>query len=407
MSDLLGAGRLVVDATAGITDLVEEMHHTIESFAGLFGVPCQHRTTGVTGVIYQNIRSVSELVGIGIDATLGQLVSLLEDGNKREISSPGREAMLAALNGLIGDHLASSGNPLAVTMELRQGGEPLNHDDPEISRAVMESGGKIALMVHGLCMNDLEWNRNGHDHGAALALDLGYLPLYLNYNSGLHISENGRSFSEIIESFLDNIPHPIEIVIIAHSMGGLVSRSACHYGKLAGHRWLSHLKKIVFLGTPHHGAPLEQGGNWINNLLSMNPYSAPFAKLGKMRSTGVTDLRYGNMVDDDWKESDRFVNSKKSVDPLPLPDGVECYAIAATIAKEPSALSDHLVGDGLVPLTSALGHHEDGNLDLMFPKSHQWTGRNMDHMDLLDQPEVYETIRMWLQRGYQERGQIV
>jgi pimeloyl-ACP methyl ester carboxylesterase len=106
--------------------------------------------------------------------------------------------------------------------------------------------------------------------------------------------------------FFNQLPLPIELVIIAHSMGGLVSRSACHYGKVAGHSWLNHLLKIVFLGTPHHGASLERAGNWIDIILEISPYSAPFSRLGKIRSAGVTDLRYGNILDEDWKGRDRF-----------------------------------------------------------------------------------------------------
>ena len=121
--------------------------------------------------------------------------------------------------------------------------------------------------------------------------------------------------------------------MIAHSMGGLVSRSACHYGKTSGHTWLNHLRKLVFLGTPHHGAPLEKGGNRIDKILQMNPYSAPFSTLGKIRSRGITDLRYGNVVDDDWKGRDRFNAGGDRRIPVPLPESVQCYAIAATLRK--------------------------------------------------------------------------
>jgi pimeloyl-ACP methyl ester carboxylesterase len=392
VSDLRGVVRLAIDAMTGITDLVEDLHHTIASGAGILGAPDQHRTTGITGLVYRNIRAVSGLVGGAIDAGLDPLVSLLGEKD----SAPGREALLAALNGVLGDHLAASNNPLAIPMQLRRNGALLAMDDCAFMKAILESGGKLALMVHGSCMNDLQWNRQGHDYGADLARDLGYLPIYLHYNTGLHISENGRSFSELMETFMNQLPRPPELVIIAHSMGGLVSRSACHYGKLAGHTWLNHLRKLVFLGTPHHGAPLERGGNWIDMLLEISPYSAPFSRLGKIRSAGVSDLRYGNLLDDDWKGRDRFEHSGDSRVAVPLPDGVQCYAIAATIVKESSKIGDHLIGDGLVTLNSALGRHENADLNLSFPETHQWVGRDMNHLDLLNQPEVYETIKHWL-----------
>ena len=389
-TDLRGVGSLTIDAITGITDIVESLHHTITSFSGIPGVRDQYRTKGITGMVYRNIRTVTELVGDGIDALLDRLSSMLGEKD----SSPGREAVLSALNGVLGDHLVARNNPLAIPMQFRRNGKPLN--EQALSEAVQQSKGRLAIMVHGSCMNDLQWNRQGHDHGAALARDLGFVPIYVHYNTGLHISENGRKFSDLLETVIDQSPQPIELFIIAHSMGGLVSRSACHYGKISGHTWLNHLRKLVFLGTPHHGAPLERGGNWIDIILEINPYSAPFSRLGKIRSSGITDMRYGNVVDDDWKGRDRFEHSGDQRIPVPLPEGVQCYSIAATPGKESNTLGDNLIGDGLVTLSSALGRHKNAELNLLFPETHQWVGRNMKHMDLLSHPKVYETIKKWL-----------
>ncbi|MGO4781095.1 esterase/lipase family protein, partial [Lysobacter sp. 2RAB21] len=93
--------------------------------------------------------------------------------------------------------------------------------------------------VHGLCMNDLQWNWDGHDHGAALAQDDGWTPVYLHYNSGRHISVSGREFASRLERLLREWPVPVErLAIVCHSMGGLVARSACYAAEQAGHRWL-------------------------------------------------------------------------------------------------------------------------------------------------------------------------
>ena len=223
-----------------------------------------------------------------------------------------------------------------------------------------------------------------HDHGAVLARDLGYTPLYLHYNSGLHTSTNGRALSGLLEALLEQWPHRVEeLVIIAHSMGGLVARSACHYAAAAGHDWLRRLRKLAFLGTPHHGAPLERGGNWVDVILGAAPYAAPFARLGKIRSAGITDLRYGNVLDEHWKGRDRFARARDTRQSVPLPDGVQSYAMAATTGKKPGDIRDRLLGDGLVPVSSALGLHEDPHRSLRFPKSRQWIGYGMNHMDLL------------------------
>jgi pimeloyl-ACP methyl ester carboxylesterase len=367
-SDLRGLSRLAVDATSGVTDLVEAMHGNIAP--KILGRPAEGRTRGITRFVYRGIRWVTRLVGGGIDAALARLAPLLGERS----SSRGREAVLAALNGVLGDYLAASRNSLAIQMRLEAGPAP--------------AGGKLLILAHGLCMNDLQWHRKGHDHGAALARDLGYTPVYLHYNSGLHISTNGRAFAERIESLVAGWPVPIEeLVILGHSMGGLVARSACYYGKAAGHSWTRRLDNLVFLGTPHHGAALERGGNWVDSALGISSYTAPLARLGKIRSAGITDLRHGNLLDEDWQGRDRFERAGDRRQPVALPEGVECFAMAAT---------GELGTDGLVSLDSALGRHEDPSFDLAVPESRRWVVHGISHFDLLSEPLAYAKLEEWL-----------
>jgi pimeloyl-ACP methyl ester carboxylesterase len=271
--------------------------------------------------------------------------------------------------------------------------------------------GKVLILIHGLCMNDLQWrsqtpsNADGavpvasHDHGDILATELGYTPVYLRYNTGLHTSQNGHELSTLLEQLVTHWPVPVEeITVVAHSMGGLVVRSALHHAK-AGVHWPAQLKNIVFLGTPHHGAPLERAGNWVDVILGSTPYSRPFAKLGQLRSAGITDLRYGHVTDADWQGHDRFRRKPDSRHPVPLPESVACYAIAATTATKRSALADRLVGDGLVPLNSGLGLHEDPRRTLAFAKARQWIAYRMNHMQLLSSPNVSRQIVAWLTPG--------
>ena len=129
-------------------------------------------------------------------------------------------------------------------------------------------------------------------------------------------------------------PVPVEeLVIVGHSMGGLLARSACHYGQLAGQAWPKHLRQMVFLGTPHHGAPLERGGNWVNVVLELSPYTAALARLAKIRSAGITDLRHGDILDEDWQHGDRFARAKTRKGAVPLPQGVQCFAVGVTPCK--------------------------------------------------------------------------
>lgn len=391
-ADLRGAARLLTEATTGLADLVEAMHHTIVRPIARSGAHPSARTRGITGLVYRSVRGATRLVGGGLDALLAQLRPTLAG---RE-SSPEREAVLAALNGVLGDYLAATENPLAIPMNLRRAGRPLKLETAALAGALPDCGGKLAVLVHGLCLNDLQWNRAGHDHGAVLARELGYTPLYLHYNSGLHTSTNGRALADLLEALLRQWPRRVdELVIVAHSMGGLIGRSACYYGAAAGHAWPRRLRKIAFLGTPHHGAPLERGGNWVDAILGATPYAAPFARLGKIRSAGITDLRYGNVLDEHWVGQDRFARARDTRKPVPLPRGVRCFAIAATTARRPGDLRGRLLGDGLVPVASALGHHDDAQRSLSFPKSRQWIAYGMGHLDLLGRTEVAERIVRW------------
>lgn len=392
-ADLRGVSRLAIDATLGLTDLVEAMHDNIARARGILATPSAGPTRGVTGLVYRSIRGVTRWVGSGIDIILSQLTPLLGE----QSTLPGHEAVLAALNGVLGDYLAASGNPLAISMHLRWEGRPLELGLPALAAAGPPLTGKLVVLVHGLCMNDQQWNRQGHNHGAALARDLGYTPVFLCYNSGRHISTNGRAFAALLEGLVKQWPAPLEeLTIIGHSMGGLVSRSACHYGRLSGHDWPRHLKKLIFLGTPHHGAPLERGGHWVDILLGISPYTAPFARLGKIRSAGITDLRHGNLLDEDWAGHDRFEHSRDRRQPVPLPEGVQCYALAATLGNQRSELNDRLLGDGLVSVHSALGRHPEPHLSLGVPSARQWVGYGMNHLDVLNRPQAYEQIKQWL-----------
>ena len=252
-------------------------------------------------------------------------------------------------------------------------------------------------MVHGLCMNDLQWNHNQHNHGELLAQELGLTPIYLQYNGGLHISENGQNFNAILEELLNVWPVAVEeFIIVAHSMGGLVSRSAFHYGKKGKKNWTKHLKKMVFLGSPHHGAPLERIGNYIDHIFEFISYVKPFTRLSKMRSSGITDLRFGSLLEEDWKELDRFKNHPKGRKHVALPKNVSSYAIAACIEKEENNLKARMIGDGLVQLKSALGQHQNSNQTLDFKESNTYIIYETSHMELLSSMKVYSKLKMWL-----------
>jgi pimeloyl-ACP methyl ester carboxylesterase len=392
-SDLQGLTSLITDATIGITDLVEAMHKRVVHPPLLPSTPIQHLITKIAGFTFKNIRWSTRFIGNGTDKALGKLNSLFGEIEATEK----REAIRSVLNGVIGDHLEKNENPLKINMQLRHQAKAIPLDSKSIENTYPTINGKILLMVHGSCLNDIQWTRKEHNHGTALAKELDKTPIFLHYNSGLHISTNGQEFNELLEEMVHNWPVPVEeLVIIGHSMGGLVSRSALHYGDQQQKSWTKHLKTIIFLGTPHHGAPMEKAGNFLDVILENIPYTKPFARLGKIRSAGVTDLRYGNLVDEDWQNNDRFKMQGDQRQNISLPELVECYSIAGIASKETGTKSSQLLGDKMVGVKSALGQHKNPTKNLHFKKENTWIAYESNHSELLSNPKIYTKIKSWM-----------
>jgi pimeloyl-ACP methyl ester carboxylesterase len=350
---LRGASRLAVDATTGVTNLVEAMHAEISR---LPLTPQRDRTSGITGLVYRSVRGVTKLVGGGLDLALSALTPLLGKADADRAN-----AVQAALNGVLGDYLEDTANPLATPMSLR----------PLVDGAT----GPPLVMLHGLCMNEAQWQRDGADFPAAFAA-MGYQPLGLRYNSGRPVWRNGAELAKL----LDDVPGPL--TLLGHSMGGLVIRSAI--AQAGRRRWLKRLQALATLGTPHQGAPLERGGQQVQQLLHVSAYSRPLALLAARRSAGIRDLRHASLLEADaGKASQR-----------PLPDGVACYAIAATTAKKPSGSPARWLGDGLVPVASALGQHRSPARRLAFTDTALFTG--LGHLALQTDAAVLKQLQDWL-----------
>ncbi len=404
LSDLRGASRLATDGTLALAALVEAMHARVASLPGVRG---PEQTSGITGLVYKTVRGVTRVVGGSVDALLGALTPWLQpgtDGADAETSRE-RDAVLAVLNGVLGDHLAATGNPLATPMALRHQGRALDlqpglalpssaqtthlaNQQTALHDALPTATGRLLVLLHGLCMNHHQWLRVDHDHGAVLAQAAGYTPIYLHYNSGLPIHVNGAHFALQMQALLAAWPQPLQrVVLLGHSMGGLVARSALHQGAQQGQAWVRQVDDAVFLGSPHQGAPLERAGRWVDLILGAAPYAAPLARLGGMRSAGITDLRHGNLL-----------GGPANVLPLhvPLPEQPRCYAIAGTTGAREKDLKDRLLGDGLVPLASALGRHADAARQLAFLPDRQLQLQQTSHLALLNSPEVAAALLHWL-----------
>src|SRR5690606_34251233 len=198
------------------------------------------------------------------------------------------------------------------------------------------------------------------------------------------------------EQLVEEWPVPLRSIdMVGHSMGGLLARSASYYGRQLQHTWPALQRSIVLLGSPHHGAALERAGNFVDRMLGASPYAAPLARLGKLRSAGVRDLRHGNLLDEDWMGHQPDLQHDTRT-PVPLPAGVRCYAVAGSRSSRSDGRR-HQPGDGLVSIDSALGRHPESPLDLQLPGSHTRTFERHNHFDLLGSTAVFEQLHEWLQ----------
>ncbi len=394
MPDLRGLTRLGFEATDGVMGMVEQMHRTIGAVSLPLGRGSGERTTGVTGLVYRIVRGSTRLASRSTDAGLRLIETLLPPPSH----SPEREAVLAAINGIWGDHLEATANPLTIPTTLHLHGQALDLETPSAAWALPDARRRVAILIHGLCMNPLQWQRNGHDHGAMLEHELGYSVLHLHYNSGLPIAENGARLATLLDRLLARWPLALErLVLVGHSMGGLVARSACHEAEAQGLPWRSQLTRIVCLGTPHLGARLERAGQRLDQVLELSPYIAPFARLAKMRSAGINDLRHGNILRDAVKPRAAARRGRGEPRTTPLPAGVEVNLLAATTANRPAGFRHALVGDGLVTLASAWGEHRNPARNLGVPASHKALITHANHWDLLDHPEAAAHLARWLE----------
>jgi len=289
------------------------------------------------------------------------------------------------LNGIIGDSLSDQESPLAIQM---------SHSGQVLS-------GKVCIFVHGLCDSESTWQfskETSQSYGSLLEEDFGYSPLHIRYNSGLHISTNGKLLDELIQELIEDADTPIkEIIFVGHSMGGLVVRSACHYGTKQNNSWVDLVSKTFLLGTPHQGSDIEKLGHLTSTILKTVPnlVTKGIAAIGNKRSAGIKDLRFGYLVDEDWKDKDqnRFWQSQKNH--IPLLDHVEYYLIAGSLAKESKNILAEYFGDGLVNSKSVSGQSFIKSKSIDFPSDHFKTFKGISHSQLTKDREVYDQIKAW------------
>ena len=284
----------------------------------------------------------------------------------------------AALNGAFGDALQRSGNALSIPMAVRVNGCDVPPTRGALLDAFPDATSRVVVFLHGLGETDGAWRPDAADgYGSRLRVDLGFTPVYVRYNSGLPIAENGEQLSSLLTTVTAAWPVPLdEVALVGHSLGALVIRAACH----SGGPWCEHVRTAVYLGAPHSGAALEKGARLLATTLQRVPETRAIAATINARSAGIHDLGDGVICADEQH--------------VPLRTGIRHHAVVATLGGH--ALVGHALGDLLVRRGSALGRGSRSRPDLVFDAADVHEVAGATHFALLCHPGVYERLRAWL-----------
>jgi pimeloyl-ACP methyl ester carboxylesterase len=381
---------------------IRDMHLGIAERAfrgvGPAGRPVQVIHDTLSRRAYDAISSGAALLGRAADAAMER--QGVGEETMLSTTRPG-SAVIAALNGLMGDRLERSGSDLHQPASVRVDGEAVALDAGSLKAVFPDATKRLVVFLHGLMGTEFYWGWGGADpadtYGARLSSDLGCTPVYLRYNTGLHVSENGRSVAALLEELVQAWPVEVqEIALVGHSMGGLVARSAGHQGSESGHRWNERVGHMVSLGTPHLGAPLEQGAHVASAALHALPETRMLGAFLRRRSAGIRDLRHGSLVDEDWRGRDPDALRAAACKEVPLLEGATHCFLSASITDSPRHPLGRLLGDILVLVPSATGQGSARRIPFKAGYGHHVSPAH--HLALLNHPEVYERLHGWLEQ---------
>lgn len=374
------AARVAVQETAA---RVQEMHRAIagRSFDMLTSIPVISGPAALAKAMHDAIAGgVYAAIHHGTGSVLGAASMIERNLPANEIDGPPNRtvsSMRSALNAAFGDHLAGTNNVLAITMGVYVGGREIPLDSDSLRAAFPAGSKQLCLFLHGLAFDEHCWEcgaeQNAVDFGTQLQADFGLTPVFLRYNTGLPIDDNGTQLAILLEQLLAIWPEPVEeLLLIGHSMGGLIARNACEQAAAAGLVWPQLTRMLICLGSPHLGSPWERLGHVTNTALQLSDITAPLGKIAAARSQGIKDLRHG---------------------PDTNPEATHDIAfrfLGSTLTDDVDHPLAEWFGDGLVTLGSATEHPLTGDV-----KSVRLGG--IGHMALLTEPRVYAEISHWLQ----------
>ncbi|MCT2583893.1 GPI inositol-deacylase [Actinophytocola gossypii] len=343
---------------------------------------------GLAALIHETARTGVSRSG----AVLGSLAATATRPPRMLIDSPVGQRALGIANGMFGEKADARGGALPAAMTVRLDHRRIDLDGDSLTAAFPDATGRLVVFLHGLVETERSWfhrhapgrSRSGTDFGSRLAEDLPCTPVYVRYNTGRRVSDNGGELVDLLTELVAGWPVEVtEIVLIGHSMGGLVARSALLQATEQPIPWFSTVTRLVCLGTPHTGAPLERGVVHVTALLDKLAVAAPLVRLLALRSDGIKDLARGSLHRTEWA-----TEPTATVAPVPtLPTEVRQYFVAATLTRSRESLLARFLGDLLVAPASAGDSTQGADL--------RWFG-GMHHFDLLCHDAVYDAMLDWL-----------
>jgi pimeloyl-ACP methyl ester carboxylesterase len=385
---------------------VEDVHRAIARRTwrptGRAGAPIHAVHNLIAAGAYASVRAGFNLVGAVAGVVLGEVAKAARW--RAPSQTPVGSTLLGIVNGFAGDRLGRQGSSLALEMSALHEDTRLSDDPASVRAAVPRATGDIAVFVHGLIETDRWWRWGAQRfygepdvcYGSRLRTDLGVTPLHVRYNTGLHVSENGRRLAELLDETLAAWPVPVErLTLVGHSMGGLVIRGACRIGANDGHEWVPRLRHAVYLGTPHAGTSLARGAAALGSLLAKLPEARPFAAVLARPRAGIAELRHGTFVESDRRgenPDDWFGGGGHDV---PLLPGCRHHAVTASLTRQGDTLLDRFAGDLLVQTISASGAGTRGRAGHFVAEDGLSLG-GVHHFALLNHPAVYDQLRKWL-----------
>jgi pimeloyl-ACP methyl ester carboxylesterase len=390
--DWWAMGELFALAVDQVSAPVEGMHRAIAArwlrMAGPRGEPVGRGYDTLTKAVYGTVRLGATALG----ALVPTAASLTRGRDRRSTSSRFGSGLQATANALWGDELEARDSQLAIAMGFRDSrGDML--DPQSLEASYPDPRGRLVILLHGLGETERRWQQRSATapHLADLIAEDAMTPIFVRYNTGRLVSDNGDQLANLMEELADAWPVPIaSISFVCHSMGGLVARSALNSAIAADREWASQVRHVITLGTPHLGSPLEKGANFLAWGLNVAPESRPLGEFLRGRSAGIKDLRFGTT--DNMEPVDPSALVDRAVADVAPPPGVAQHFVAGVVTQDAAHPVGALVGDLVVRVGSATGKGKNRRVEA----SDVLVLGKQRHFDLPTDPAVHQHIRSWL-----------